>query len=296
MTCMLMAKNTFPILFADDTNLFTTGTDLDVMQNTLNDELNEVSTWFKVNKLPLNVKKTHYMIYTWKKMCKKSITLKINGQDISEVMKTKCLGVIFDNKINWKDHINYIAGKISCGIGMIIKARKYLQKPALITLYYSFIYRYLTYVTNIMKLEKLQNKVLRIICNRRRRDSIVHIYKELGVIRFKDINKYLIERFMFRFCNANVPVLFHSYFQRNNEFHNYQTRTASHLHIPSMKTDIGQTSIRYRGALIWNGLVTMNVDHNSSEAVFVKLLKRVIESLPQFHSFSLICGNRVISV
>ena len=85
---------------------------------------------------------------------------------------------------------------------------------------------------------------------------------------------------MFRFCNTNVPVLFHSYFQCNNEFHNYLTRTGSHLHIPSMETDLGQTSIRYRGALIWNGLVRMNIDHNSSEAVFVKLLKRVIESLP----------------
>ena len=50
-------KNTFPILFADDTNLFTIGTDLDVMQNTLNDELNEISTSLKVNTLSLIVKK-----------------------------------------------------------------------------------------------------------------------------------------------------------------------------------------------------------------------------------------------
>ena len=180
-------------MFADDTNLFTTGTDFDVMQNTLNDELNEISTRLKVNKLSLNVKKTH-MIFTRKKMCKKSITLKINGQDISEVMKTKCPCVIIDNKVNWKDYINYIAGKISRGIGMVIKSRKYLQKPALITLYYSFMYPYLTYcnhiwgatyVTNLMKLEKLQNKVLRIICNIKRRDNIVHMYKELGVIKFR---------------------------------------------------------------------------------------------------------------
>ena len=199
-------------------------------------------------------------------------------------MKTKFLGVIIDNKVNWKDHINYIAGKISRGIGMIIKARKYLQKPALITLYYSLYIPILLiatiYVINLMKLEKLQNKVLRIICNIKRIDSIAHMYKELAVIKLKDINKYLIGRFMFRFCNANVPVLFHSYFQWNNEFHNYLTRTASHLHIPSMKTDLGQTNIRYRGALIWNALVRMNIDHNSSEAVFVKLLKRVFESLP----------------
>ena len=95
-----VCKNTFLIFFADDTNLLTTGTDLDVMQNTLNDELNEISTWLKVNKLSLNVKKTHYMIFSRKKMCKKFITLKINGQGISEVMRTKFLGVIIDKKVN----------------------------------------------------------------------------------------------------------------------------------------------------------------------------------------------------
>ena len=77
---------------------------------------------------------------------------------------------------------------------------------------------------------------------------------------------------MFRFCNANVPVLFHSYLQCNNEFHNCQMHTPSHLYIPSMKIDLVQTGIRYRGALIWKGLVRMIIDHSSSQAVFVKLL------------------------
>ena len=96
------------------------------MQNTLNDELNEISTWLKVNKLSLNMTKNSLCDFSQEKMCKKSNTLKINGQDISEVMKRKFLGVIIDNKENWRDHINYITGKISRGIGMIIKARKYL--------------------------------------------------------------------------------------------------------------------------------------------------------------------------
>ena len=51
--------------------------------------------------------------------------------------------MIIDNKITWKDHVSYIAGKVSRGIGMVIKAKQYLQKEALVTLYYSFIYSYL---------------------------------------------------------------------------------------------------------------------------------------------------------
>ena len=37
--------------------------------------------------------------------------LLIDGQAINEVQKTKFLGIIIDNKLNWKWHIYHIAGK-----------------------------------------------------------------------------------------------------------------------------------------------------------------------------------------
>ena len=89
------------------------------------------------------------MVITRKKVAKNNIVIKINDHVISEVHKTKFLGVIIDNKINWKDHVSYIAGKVSRGIGMMIKAKQYLQKEALVTLYYSFIYPYFTYCNHI---------------------------------------------------------------------------------------------------------------------------------------------------
>ena len=44
------------ILFADDTNLFLQDTSLTLLEFKLNIELAKVSTWFKVNKLSLNLK------------------------------------------------------------------------------------------------------------------------------------------------------------------------------------------------------------------------------------------------
>ena len=77
------------------------------------------------------------------------LDIRIDGHKIGEVDKTKFLGVFIDNKLNWKYHVKYISGKISKGIGMIIKARKLLNKDALMSLYYSFIYPYLTYCNQI---------------------------------------------------------------------------------------------------------------------------------------------------
>ena len=46
----------------------------------------------------------------------------IDGENIDEVERTKFLGIIIDNKLNWKNYISCITGKDSRGVGMIIKA------------------------------------------------------------------------------------------------------------------------------------------------------------------------------
>ena len=50
------------ILFADDTNLFAAHENLEILINQINCELIKVSEWLKINKLPLNVKKMHFII------------------------------------------------------------------------------------------------------------------------------------------------------------------------------------------------------------------------------------------
>ena len=57
--------------------------------------------------------------------------------------------MFIDEKLKWKCHINYVSGKISRGIGVILKARKLLNRDSLITLYHSFIYPYYTYCNHV---------------------------------------------------------------------------------------------------------------------------------------------------
>ena len=134
----------------------------------INVELTKISTWLRVNKLSLNIKKIHYMVFTRKKFSHQ-LDIRIDGHHIDEVHKTKFLGVFIDNKLNWKDHVSYLIGKISKGIGMVIKARQYFIKNGLIVLYYSFIYPYLIYCNHIWgctyknypkKIVTLQNKIV----------------------------------------------------------------------------------------------------------------------------------------
>ena len=81
-------KRTFPVLFADDSNLFLSGKDTDQVQQMINDELKDIVIWLRANKLSLNISKTHYMLFSNKKVIQPNVTIEINGQPITCVTKS----------------------------------------------------------------------------------------------------------------------------------------------------------------------------------------------------------------
>ena len=76
-------KNLSTILFADDTNLFCSGKDINELECNINAELVDVQEWLTLNQLTLNIKKSNYIIFrTAKKQLKKSLTLKLDNKEI----------------------------------------------------------------------------------------------------------------------------------------------------------------------------------------------------------------------
>ena len=137
-----VCSHTMPIFFADDSNLFLNGTDPTNIETKLNNELAQIAEWLKVNKLALDIDKASCMLFGNKKGYSK-VKLCLQGKQITQVSTIKFLGVMIDEKLNWKAHVSYISGKISRAIGVKIKARN-LGKEALLSLYYTLIYPYLT--------------------------------------------------------------------------------------------------------------------------------------------------------
>ena len=282
-----MSTKYYWLLFADDTNLFYKNPDKSILEDQINNELKHVSTWLKVNKLSLNVSKTHYIVFTRKLKSATSLNIGIDDKNINEVNKTKFLGVIIDKKLTWKEHISYISSKISRGIGMIIKAKKRLNKDALVTLHYSFIYPYMAYcnhiwgtacISSLNKVIVLQKKAIRIICNVNRRAPTDSLFRDLKIIPFLDVNIYMISRFMFRYVNGRVPSLFCGYFTSNTSIHKYETRQARHFHLPQVRSDLGKKNIRYRGAQIWNYLLDLGINSETSELIFSKNMKYYLKN------------------
>jgi len=80
------------ILFAGDTNVFYADKNLVDVMGVFSYELRNLSVWFKVNKLLLNVDKTNYMIFK-RKNDNIDHNISIDGVRVERVHVTKCLGV-----------------------------------------------------------------------------------------------------------------------------------------------------------------------------------------------------------
>ena len=85
--------------------------------------MKKVADWFKINILSLNYKKTNYIIFHQrnKMIPNENLDIKIDGVNIARVMSTKFLGVIIDEQMTWKNHITYIASKLSKMMGIFVK-------------------------------------------------------------------------------------------------------------------------------------------------------------------------------
>ena len=74
------------------------------------------------------------------------------------------LGVLLDDCLTWRKHIELIENKISKNLGVLYKAKYLLSQKCMINIYFSFIYSYINYAniawssTNRSKLSKLFNK------------------------------------------------------------------------------------------------------------------------------------------
>ena len=107
--------------------------------------------WIQKN-LSLYVSKSNFIIFhPYQRKLHREVNLKIldnnSEQLVSLERKTyvKYLGVLIDENLSWKHHINYISTKISKGIGIIARLRHLVPRTTLLNIYCSLIEPYISY-------------------------------------------------------------------------------------------------------------------------------------------------------
>ena len=241
------------LLFADDTNIFLGGKNIENIIDVLNNELVKISEWLNVNRLSLNISKTHYVIFSMSNQAAPK-NVSIDGQNVDHVTSTKFLGVYIDSRLSWSEHINYIKNKISKGIGILYQARKIFSLKTLNTLYYSFIHPYFMYCIEVWgacskncmdSLYKLQKRAVRLIVSSKFLAHTEPIFKQLSILPLKKLHQYSVILFMYKYRNEMLPVFFNEVFTCNIDIHNYANRQRNKLHVPKCKLAVMQKYVAY---------------------------------------------------
>ena len=244
------ATDFLTLLFADDTTFQISGVDIDQLYLNANSELEKASVWFKANKLTLNVKKTKYMLFSDHNSSNCNNNLYIGGQVVEQV-GTNCnekyfkfVGHVIDDKFTWEGHVQHICKKLASANFGLNCSKNFLPLKIRKTLYYSLFESHLNFGNLLWgcaqnkfldRIENLQKKCIRNVALKDFRAHTEPIFKELGILKFRDKLSYCRSVFMHQYRHGKLPPSFSGIFtetimstemQSRHKDYNYQNQPA----------------------------------------------------------------------
>ena len=127
----LMYTNDLPLhpnfkvrLLADDTTLTLAENSVSNLQNLVDLEMCKIDRWMHAKRFFVNLTKSQYMLVTNKKFNLDHLKVSLSNSEIKRNECIKYLGVLIDNKLCWKNHIDYSCSKISKGY-WALQSQKY---------------------------------------------------------------------------------------------------------------------------------------------------------------------------
>lgn len=254
-------------LFADDTAILISHTNLAALNVLANDTMQNVDSWLKMNKLSLNLQKTYCLhIHSNKKRADSwSPTIKIGNHQIEVTHRTKYLGVIIDDKLSFKDHVNYLVTKLRRWIGIFRKIGPLLTTPTKRMLYQSAFLSNVTYGIEIygnttnsdMKhLQIVQSKALKALFGYPRLFPTLKLYKELNFHQIVTLYKYRASILLDRILNQkefslNIQTSIKSYCSPME--HKYDTRKKLNFNLRYDRPSY-TSSHTFKLFLLWNSI------------------------------------------
>ena len=132
-------------LFADDTTLVSIAENWVVVESELQLALSCLESWAGKWLINFNPLKTVYMLVTKKSEQNTKLTLNIKNSEIMKVNEHKHLGIVFNSRFTWCDHIAYICRKASKKLGLLYKNRKKFTRSILIKLFNTTVVPFIDY-------------------------------------------------------------------------------------------------------------------------------------------------------
>ena len=234
----------------------------------------------KDKQILLNSGKTELILFRSKhKNITKNMNFRISGQKINIICKTKYLGLILDEHLTFKYHLENLKLKLNKANCLLSKIRYFVKLLLLRTIYYALFDTHLRYGCQIWgqnqskiveAIKKTQNK----LNFKGSRESVDYLYKESKIVKLKNI----IIKANCQLVYDQLKIIFQKllviFFTLNTELHKHNTRK-NRLILPKVKTiSYGSNSITLKTIKQWNKIQNfIKIDIYSLKMAYYKFLK-----------------------
>ena len=270
-------------LYADDTVIYHSDVDHSLASRKLQSNLDGFYKWCLENKLTVNIKKTKVMVFGTRyrvKKAHKSVKITINNRKLQMVPSFRYLGILLDSTLSYRQHISSVIRTVLHKVTLLSKVKRYLNNDVALQIYKSMILPYIDYadvifaksgVTELNKLQRLQNRCLKICSSRDKLYSTDAVHKSSSVPFLVDRRKAHVLNFMYKRQT------------RKDLLNVREIRTRAHdaplFNVTVPRCETFKRSIGYFGSVAWNSLPPALRNTNSYLAFKYLQKKSMLEPL-----------------
>ena len=253
--------------FVDDTSLLYKGNSISDILIDINKDLIVLNRWFVSNLLTINISKTNFMTFSWRKTInKEAMMLKFHSVSctgtsnncvcplLERVEKVKYLGLHISQNLNWTNQITQLSNKIRKLIPKLYHLRNTFSIKTLKQIYYAFVHSQLqqnilvwggTYKSIVDPLFKLQKASLKVIYKKKKTFSSQEIFAISDVLSLRNIFFYELIKDMH---------LKKDQIAQTDYKHLTRGVTAKNIKTPKFNLSASQRYVKFLGPLVYNKL------------------------------------------
>ena len=276
-------------LFADDTSLVASASNLPLLQSIMNTEVEKVQDWLLANKLSVHyVRKSQYMLINSNlnvRVDDNNFELKMGNHVLSRTKTYLYLGLLVDEKLSWANHIDGICKKLSQIAGVIYKTRTLLTKEALMLVYHALVgsklrYGLICWATAsqylLDKINVAHNKIITYMTFSKRCSRMWPLFSELKVLPLDILIQIEHAKTMYKFEHSMLPQVFENYFQKPSHHHNTRFATTHNNFAMNRITSAKEKCmLKFIGPRVW---VNIPVQFKSAASlkIFINLYRNFL--------------------
>ena len=278
-------------LFADDTQFYMTISDINHSSEQISDIMTDIKKWMNYKKLKLNEDKTECLLIGKKNDIQRINIDKVSimGRDFDTTKPIRNLGVIFDNTLDLRDHINHITSVAGYHLRNLTFLKKYLNESDLAKLIHNHVISRLDFCNSLyyglpnyllIKLQKILYWSARLLKGLSRRERVTPILIELHWLPIKARIVFKICTLVFQAMKYGKPQYMRNLLKDYTPNTNMSLRHVSEsfrLEHQRSRLQMGNRAFEISAPRLWNRLPE-NVRASKNIEVFKKRLKTFLFS------------------